>query len=78
MCEVNVYITHDGREELFLSAVDTVMPEDDNSWRLTSIFGEQKLLHGKIRSMHLVDHRIVFERSESAQTPATTNTEAQG
>jgi predicted RNA-binding protein len=65
MCEANVYVTSDGEEELFLSAVDEVIPEDENTWRLTSIFGEQKIMVGKLLSMHLVEHRILFERQKS-------------
>jgi predicted RNA-binding protein len=64
MCEANVYIAGGGNDdlELFLSAVDRVEPEEDNVWRLTSIFGEQKILNGRIKSMQLVDHKIIFER----------------
>ena len=62
MCEANVYLaTSGGEEELLLSAVAEILPENDNVWKLTSIFGEQKVITGKIQSMHLVDHRIVFE-----------------
>ncbi|MDR1045401.1 MAG: CooT family nickel-binding protein [Candidatus Adiutrix sp.] len=65
MCEANVYLAQDGRDEevLVLEAVDQILPEGPGSWRLTSIFGEQKMINGQIRSMNLVDHRIVFETS---------------
>jgi predicted RNA-binding protein len=69
MCEANVYIAGgDPAEEpeLFLSQVDQLIPEEGNVWRLTSIFGEQRTISGRIKSMHLVDHRIVFERLEGA------------
>ncbi|MDR2405688.1 MAG: CooT family nickel-binding protein [Deltaproteobacteria bacterium] len=65
MCEANVYIDNGSEDEpvLFLAAVDEVIPEEEeNVWRLTSIFGEQKILTGRIKSMHLVDHRIIFEK----------------
>jgi predicted RNA-binding protein len=66
MCESNVYVVNPGEEDeagqLFLEAVDEILPEEGSSWRVTSIFGEQKILNGHIRSMHLVDHRIIFER----------------
>ena len=63
MCEANVYLAEAGRDEevLVLEAVDQILPEGPGSWRLTSIFGEQKMINGRIRSMSLVDHRIVFE-----------------
>ena len=61
MCEANAYIYKNGTEEMFLESVDIVEPEEDGGYRLVSIFGEQKTIKGKIKSMNLVDHRIVFE-----------------
>ncbi|MDR2140380.1 MAG: CooT family nickel-binding protein [Deltaproteobacteria bacterium] len=67
MCEANIFIVNpktaeEDPGELFLEAVDRIIPEGENVWRLTSIFGEQKTLVGRIHSMKLVDHRILFER----------------
>jgi len=61
MCEANVYIYKNGTEEIFLESVDIVEPEEDGGYRLVSIFGEQKTTKGKIKSMNLVAHKIVFE-----------------
>ncbi|MDR2935183.1 MAG: CooT family nickel-binding protein [Candidatus Adiutrix sp.] len=63
MCEANVYLAaQDGAEEvLCLESVDKIVPEGPDAWRLTSIFGEQKLISGRILSMSLVEHRIIFE-----------------
>ena len=63
MCEANAYLTRpDGDEEtLIMEAVDQVLPEGPDTWRLTSIFGEQKVVAGRLRSMKLVDHRLIFE-----------------
>ena len=61
MCEANAYLVKEGREELVLEAVDLIEPEDENSWRLVSIFGEQKILRGRICGMQLVDHKILFQ-----------------
>ena len=70
MCESNVYLVsanapedEDGGE-LFLESVDEILPEGDGVSRITSIFGEQKIITGRIKSMHLVDHRILFEVPE--------------
>jgi predicted RNA-binding protein len=67
MCESNIYVADHGvpdeQAELFLEAVDEILPESEGVWRVTSIFGEQKLITGQIRSMHLVDHRIIFDRN---------------
>ncbi|MBW1961714.1 MAG: CooT family nickel-binding protein [Deltaproteobacteria bacterium] len=62
MCEANAYIYRDGNEELLLESVDIVEPEKDGSFRLRSIFGEQKIIKGKIKLMNLVEHKIVFEQ----------------
>jgi predicted RNA-binding protein len=74
MCESNIYVVDSGADddqgELFLEAVDEILPEGENLWRVTSIFGEQRIINGRIRSMRLVDHRIVFERSQPPATAA--------
>jgi predicted RNA-binding protein len=61
MCEANAFVIRDGQEQLFLEAVDVVEPEETGGFRLVNIYGEQKTLKAKIRSMNLVDHKIVFE-----------------
>jgi len=63
MCEANAYLLKDGKEELFLESLDTV-EHDEDKLRLTSIFGEQKFIKGKIARLALVDHKVVIEASE--------------
>lgn len=47
-----------------MEAVDIIEPEDDkNLYRLVSIFGDQKIIKGKIIGMNLVNHKILFERA---------------
>ena len=60
MCEANAYLVKEGKEELILEAVDKVESEGD-CIKIENIFGEQKTVHGRIRSMSLVNHRIVIE-----------------
>jgi predicted RNA-binding protein len=60
MCEANAYLVKEGREELILEAVDKVENEGDRI-KIENIFGEQKVVRGRIRSMSLVNHRIVIE-----------------
>ena len=73
MCESNIYaVSSNGTEDeaggqLLLEAVDRLVPEGENVWRATSIFGEQKIINGRIRIMALVDHRILFELSDSSR-----------
>ncbi|MDR1314094.1 MAG: CooT family nickel-binding protein [Deltaproteobacteria bacterium] len=69
MCEANVYLTGGApneEPELYLAAVDEILPDGEDAWKLKSIFGEQKLLNGRILSMNLVDHRIIFKKPEGA------------
>ena len=61
MCEANAFVYRDGKEELLLEAVDIVEPEEEGQYRLVSIFGEQKIIKGKLKGMNLVNHKIVFE-----------------
>ncbi|MFH1076359.1 MAG: CooT family nickel-binding protein [Pseudomonadota bacterium] len=53
-----------GKEELIMEAVDTVEAEDGNL-RMVNIFGDQKVLHARIRSLALVNHRIIIEENRS-------------
>ena len=63
MCEANAYLVKDGEETLILESVDLVEPEDSHTWRLINIFGEQKMIKGRIKTMNLVHHRIIFEET---------------
>jgi predicted RNA-binding protein len=60
VCEANAYLFKDGTEELFLEAVD-IVEKDGGELRIVNIYGEQKVMRGTIRSMSLVNHRIVLE-----------------
>ena len=61
MCEANAYIVNqEGQEDLLLADVDLIEPQDDGKIRLISIYGEQKVLDARIKSMSLVNHRVVL------------------
>ena len=60
MCEADAYVHENGNERLVLKSVDLVEPVE-GGFRLVNIFGDQRVVRGRIRAMHLVDHRIVFE-----------------
>ena len=60
MCEANAYLMKDGQEVLLLEAVDVLENEGDQI-RLANIFGEQKIIRGRVRSMSLVNHKILLE-----------------
>jgi predicted RNA-binding protein len=56
MCEANAFLVKEGEEQLIMESVDIVEPEGDDAWRLVGIFGDQKTVEGRIKSMNLVNH----------------------
>jgi len=61
MCETNVYIDDDGKEELYLENVDIIRPEGDRIF-LKNLFGEQKTFEGSIKEISLTRHRIILKK----------------
>jgi len=61
MCEANAYLVKDGEETLLMEAVDVIEPDEEGGYRLMGIFGDQRVVRGRIKRMNLVDHRILFE-----------------
>ncbi|MEW5803395.1 MAG: CooT family nickel-binding protein [bacterium] len=64
MCEANAYLEAEGNEELFMELVDVIQPENENSLLIVNIFGDQKILQGKIKKISLLNHKILLERTE--------------
>lgn len=60
MCETNVYIEKDGREELYLENVDIIRPETGKIY-MRNIFGEQKSFEGSIKEISLARHKIIIK-----------------
>ncbi len=60
MCEANAYLRKEGEEELFLEAVDKIIPHDDGLV-LEDIFGRRKITKARIAEISLLDHRIILE-----------------
>lgn len=61
MCEATAYIlSKEGQEQLLLADVDVIEPQGDGTTRLVSIYGEQKVLKARIKSMSLVNHKVVL------------------
>ena len=61
MCEAHAYLYRDGKEELIMESVDLIEPEAEGTYRLVNIFNQQKIIAGRIKSMRLVEHKVVFE-----------------
>jgi predicted RNA-binding protein len=70
MCEANAYMLKGDKEHLIMESVDVAEPEDENTWRLIGIFGDQKMVKGRIVKMSLVNHKILFEPRDERQGPA--------
>jgi len=64
MCEANVYLYENGKEELIMEDVDKIIPNETEVF-LQNIFGQQKTIVGRIKELLLVDHRIILERTAS-------------
>jgi predicted RNA-binding protein len=62
MCEANAYLIKGEDQTLVMESVDTALPEGPDTIRLTSIFGEQKILKARIQALSLVDHKIYLEQ----------------
>ena len=62
MCEASAYLIKDGQEELLLESVD-ILENNDGDIRMVNLFGEQKLIKGRIKSLSLVDHKILLEQA---------------
>ena len=60
MCEATAYLLKDGKEELLLEGVDLLETEQGQT-RLVSIFGEEKMVSARIKTLSLVDHKIILE-----------------
>lgn len=61
MCETNVYIEKDGKEELYLENVDILKPQQGKLY-MKNLFGEQKFFEGAIKEISLNKHRIILKK----------------
>ena len=57
MCEANAYLIEGPETRLIMENVDRIEPEGEGL-RLVNIFGEQKFLKARIRSLSLVDNQV--------------------
>jgi predicted RNA-binding protein len=60
MCEAHAFVLKDGTEEQLLESVDEVEVNGDEV-RLVNIFGEQKIIKGKIQRYSNREGKIVLE-----------------
>ena len=60
MCEAHAFVLKDGTEEQLLESVDEVEVNGDEV-RLVNIFGEQKIIKGRIQRYSNREGKIVLE-----------------
>ena len=60
MCESTAYLLKNGKEEIILEDVD-LFEAEEGQIKLVSIFGEEKKVKARIKTLSLVDHKIILE-----------------
>jgi predicted RNA-binding protein len=62
MCESTAYILKNGKEEVILENVD-YLENREGQVKMVNLFGEEKVVDGRVKSLSLVDHKIILEAS---------------
>jgi predicted RNA-binding protein len=60
MCESTAYILKEGKEEIVLENVD-FLENSEEQVKLVDLFGEEKIVRARVKTLSLVDHKIVLE-----------------
>ena len=63
MCESTAYIVEDGKEELLLENVEE-LNADENGIKLVNLFGDQKTVDGRIKSISFLENKIILEKNK--------------
>jgi len=59
MCQTVAYLVQGDKEVLVLQDVVSITPEGQTV-RLVNLFGEEKVIEGRIRQIDLLSHRITI------------------
>ena len=59
MCQTAAYLLEEGKEVRVLEDVVTAFPEG-RTIRLVNLFGEEKVVEGRIKQIDLLAHRLVI------------------
>ncbi|MFA6223852.1 MAG: CooT family nickel-binding protein [Desulfomonilaceae bacterium] len=62
MCESNAYLLRDGKEELVMESVGSLIPESGKV-TLRSIFGEKLSVEAELLEIDLIGHKIRLKSS---------------
>ena len=60
MCQTTAYVIEGDTEVLLLQDVISVQPENGNL-RMINLFGEEKIVPGRIKQIDLLAHKILIE-----------------
>ncbi|MEW6081054.1 MAG: CooT family nickel-binding protein [Bacillota bacterium] len=60
MCESNVFMASDGREDLIMEAVDIIKTEGAELF-LQGVLGDTIRVKGRIKELRLMEHKIIVE-----------------
>ncbi|MHB8841494.1 MAG: CooT family nickel-binding protein [Candidatus Aquicultor sp.] len=63
MCETNVYVEKDGKQEILMKDVISITPVEDKLL-LVDLFGEQKQIKAEFKELKLLEHMVVLEPKE--------------
>ena len=59
MCESSAYSLKDGKEKLLFERIDLLENTEDKV-KLVNLFGEEMSLKAKVKTLSLVDHKIIL------------------
>ena len=59
MCETSAYVIEGDKEVLLLQDVISIRPEN-GSLRMVNLFGEEKIVPGRIKQIDLLAHKILI------------------
>ena len=60
MCESTAYLLKEGKEEKVLENVD-FLENGEEQVKLVDLFGEEKIVKARVKTLSLVDHKIILE-----------------
>jgi predicted RNA-binding protein len=60
MCESTAYVLKNGKEQALIEGIE-LLEKKDSFIRLVSLLGEEQTIKARVKSLSLVDHKIVLE-----------------
>lgn len=64
MCESSAFIMGKNNELIkIMDYIVNINPDGDKVY-LTDLFGNQKIIHGVIKEMRLIDHKIILQENK--------------